>query len=146
MKTSPRGIDLIKEYEGFRAKPYYCPAGKLTVGYGHVVKSGEHFDEISEEQGEAILRNDLATAESAANLLVKVPLNQNEFDALVSLIFNIGTTNFRNSTLLKLINKDMRYMAAQEFSKWVYSKKKKLPGLVKRRDAEKLLFLVKEKA
>lgn len=146
MKTSSRGIDLIKRHEGFREKPYYCPAGKLTIGYGHVVKNGERFEEITPEEGEALLRNDVAEAESATNLLVKVPLNQNEFDALVSLIFNIGAANFRRSTLLQLLNKEMRYMAAQEFSKWVYSKKKKLPGLVRRREDEKQLFLTKEKA
>lgn len=141
---SPRGIALIKEHEGFRAKPYYCPAGKLTIGYGHVIRDGENFKAITPEEGEALLRNDVAEAESAVSRLVKAPLTQNQFDALVSFVFNIGTNRFAKSTLCSLLNQEMYFAAAQEFQKWAWGGGKKLPGLVKRRAAEKELFLTKE--
>ncbi len=145
MKTlSQRGLDLIKHYEGFRATPYHCPAGKLTVGYGHLIKLSEHFDKITEAEGEALLRNDVSEAESAVSRLVKAPLTQNQFDALVSFVYNIGTNRFARSTLCFLLNQEMYFAAAQEFQKWAWGGGKKLPGLVKRRAAEKQLFLTKE--
>lgn len=144
MKTSPAGIALIKEHEGYREKPYICSAGKLTVGFGHVVQIGEYFSKVTPAQAEQILRDDLAEAEAAVNLLVKTRLTQNEFDALVSFTFNLGAGRLKKSTLLSLINKSMKFAAAQEFDKWVFAGGKKLRGLMKRREAEKQLFLTKE--
>ena len=141
MKTNAAGIALIKKYEGFSEKPYLCPAGKRTIGYGHVIKANEPFGKITQEQGEALLRDDLQEAEDAVTRLVKLPLNTNQFSALASFTYNLGEGNLKKSTLLSLVNRGMWYMAAQQFDKWVYANAKKLPGLVKRREAEKQLFL-----
>lgn len=141
MKTSNKGIELIKRHEGFRARAYRCPAGILTIGYGHTggVKSG---DVITEAQGEAYLRADLATAERAVNA-AKVPLSQNQFDALISFTFNVGVGNFNRSTLLRKIRVNANDPTiANEFRKWRNGGGKVLPGLVKRREDElKLYFL-----
>lgn len=149
MKTSQRGIDLIKEFEGFSAVPYLCPAKILTWGYGHACLRDPHGNpleeipkEISKEKAEEILRADVEIAEEAVNKYVTPHyLNQNIFDALVSFTFNIGYSNFKNSTLLKFINQGKIAEAASQFERWVYAKGKELPGLVKRRKKEKELFL-----
>jgi lysozyme len=106
MKTSQDGINLIKQHESLQLKPYLCPAKEWTIGYGHVIKDGEHFKEITIEQAEELLRQDLVIAENCINSSLKAPITQNEFDALVSLSFNIGITAFRKSTLLALINNE----------------------------------------
>ena len=95
---------------------------------------------ITPEQAEKFLKEDLKTFEKIVKDNVKVPLNQNQFDALVSFVFNVGGGNFKNSTLLKVLNKGDYSAAAGEFSKWVYCGGKKLPGLVRRRQAEAELF------
>ena len=139
MKTSSKGINLIKKYEGFRSKAYLCPARIWTIGYGHTsgVKSG---DVITEAQGEEYLRADLKEAENVINSH-NLELNQNQFDALVSFVFNLGPGNFNRSTLLKLI-KGSRYdvRIKAEFRKWVYGGGKVLNGLVKRRKEEAELY------
>ncbi|SFL10032.1 lysozyme [Porphyromonadaceae bacterium KH3CP3RA] len=142
MKTSNRGIELIKAHEGFSSRAYLCPAGKWTIGYGHTggVKSG---DVITEAQGEALLRSDIATAERAVNK-TGLKLTQNQFDALVSFVFNVGTGNFNRSTLLKsakVSTNDPRIR--QEFSRWIYADGKIEPGLVKRRKTEADLYFSK---
>lgn len=142
MKTSDRGIRLIKEFEGFRADSYICPAGKRTIGYGHVIQPGDHIKEpMTEASAHDLLVSDLSKFEAAVNREVAVPLSQQQFDALVSLAFNIGVGAFTGSTLLKRLNAERFHDAAAQFDKWVYSNKKKIPGLVKRRKAEKELFL-----
>lgn len=139
MEISNKGINLIKKYEGFRSKAYLCPARIWTIGYGHTsgVKSG---DVITEAQGEEYLRADLKEAENVINSH-NLELKQNQFDALVSFVFNLGPGNFNRSTLLKLIkgNKsDVRIKA--EFRKWVYGGGEVLNGLVKRRKEEAELY------
>ena len=105
MKISQEGIDqLIKSYEGLSLKPYFCPAGKLTIGYGHVMLKGEKIEPITLQQAEQLLLNDLSKFNQAVNDLVKVPINQSQFDALVSLCYNIGIEAFKQSTLLKKLN------------------------------------------
>jgi lysozyme len=107
MKTAARGIALIKAKELFRGKAYVCPAGKLTIGYGHVILHGEeHLTHtvLTEPAAVALLAKDLAWYEKAVNAAVKVPLTQNQFDACVTLCFNIGTTGFSTSNLVKQIN------------------------------------------
>lgn len=141
MLISDNGLDLIKGFESFSALPYRCPAGKLTIGYGHVIQEGEIFTNITQDKATIILKQDCAKAEACINNLVKVPLNQNQFDALVSFVFNIGCDAFRTSTLLFLLN-NLRYEdAADEFDKWVYAKGVKLNGLINRREKERDLFL-----
>lgn len=122
MNISQKGIDLIKKFEGFSATPYRCPAGKMTIGYGHVVQAErEKFNApITEADAERILRNDVKIAEKAVNELIKVPLTQEQFDALVSFTFNVGGGAFKNSTLLKKLNQKLYDEAAEELLKWKY--------------------------
>ena len=139
MKTSPKGITLIKEFEGLRLKAYKCPGGVWTIGYGHTtgVKPGMV---ISEAQAEEDLKADLIAFERYLNGL-GLALNQNQFDALVSFIYNVGTGNFSNSTLLRKVRANPRDNSIMdEFLRWVYSKGRVLPGLQRRRLAEMKLY------
>lgn len=141
MKISKNGIDLIKRFEGFRAHQYHCPAGFLTIGYGHVILKGEYFpDGITEEDACVLLDKDCDKAEAAINK-VKQPLTQNEFDALVSFVFNVGTGAFKISTMKKKLEAGHLHDVANEFDKWVYVKGEIYTGLVTRRAAEKALFI-----
>ena len=140
MNTSQQGVELIKKFEGVRYQAYDDGVGVWTIGVGHtkgVVKG----DQIDDRQVDEFLRQDLESAEYAVNSLVKVELRQTQFDALVSLVFNIGSGAFANSTLLKLLNKGRPEMAADQFPRWNMGGGKILLGLVKRRAAERLLFL-----
>jgi len=142
MNIPQKGIDLIKKYEGCKLSAYKCPAGVWTIGIGHTagVKQG---DKITQAQADELFKNDLKRFEKGINSLVKVSLNENQFSALVSLTFNIGIGNFSKSTLLKLLNHGKYQEASKEFEKWVFSKGKKLNGLIKRRKEEKELFICK---
>lgn len=142
MKTSNRGIELIKAHEGFRSHAYLCPAGKWTIGYGHTsgVKSG---DVITREQGGAFLQSDVAECEKTVNA-VGLNLTQNQFDALVSFVFNFGEPKFRTSTLLRLAKANVNDPRIRhEFSRWIHANGKIEPGLVKRRKAEADLYFSK---
>lgn len=142
MKISAEGLALIKRFEGFSDKIYDCPAGKKTIGYGHVLQKDELWHTpITEIEAEAQLRKDCHLAEDAVNALVKKPLKQCQFDALCSFVFNIGSNDFATSTLLKELNVGNYAGAAQEFKRWEYCKGKILEGLTKRRTAEIFLFL-----
>lgn len=144
MKISDNGLNLIKKSEGTKLTAYLDPVGKLTIGTGHLVLPGDNIqlgDMITQEQSDNFLRNDLKSAEDTVNNLVKVQLTQNMFDSLVDFVYNCGYGNFRTSTLLKKINANLFQDAALEFSKWDKSAGQVLPGLVKRREAEKELFL-----
>lgn len=140
MKTSEVGVTLIKSYEGFAAKAYTCPAGKVTIGYGHVIRPGEVFQELTEAQADSLLRRDLVNREQAVMLLVKVPMTQGQFDALVSFVYNLGVGALKNSTLLKRLNEKNYRAAADNFLRWVYVGKTKLKGLENRRASEYALF------
>jgi lysozyme len=141
MKISSTGLDLIKHFESFSPVPYLCPAHKLTVGYGHVVLRNENFTSITEEEATQLLQKDCGVAEDCINQSVKVPLSQDQFDALVSFVFNIGVGAFLNSTLLKLLNAHCYQDAALEFLRWNKSNGSVLNGLTRRRQAERCLFL-----
>mgnify|MGYP003501445792 FL=1 len=139
MKTSPKGITLIKEFEGLRLKAYKCPGGVWTIGYGHTagVKPGMV---ISEAQAEEYLKADLIAFERYLNGL-GLALNQNQFDALISFIYNVGKGNFTNSTLLRKVRANPQDNSIMdEFLRWVYSKGRVLPGLQRRRLAEMKLY------
>lgn len=140
MKTSPKGIALIKEYEGLRLGAYLCSAGVLTIGYGHTggVKEG---DLITEQKAEQLLQDDLKKFENGVLRLVRVPLTQNQFDALVSFAFNLGVGNLGKSTLLKMLNDRDYKGAAGQFIRWNKAAGKELDGLTRRRIAESELFL-----
>ena len=143
MKTSVAARRLIEEFEGFRATPYRCPAGVPSIGFGHAIKKGEKFTRLTLREGEALLVKDLEPVESAIDWLVTAPLAQNQYDALASLVYNIGSKQFGESTLLTLLNAEDYAQAAGQFARWVKSGEKTLPGLVKRRAAEAKLFVTK---
>ena len=139
MKTSPKGIALIKEFEGLRLKAYKCPGGVWTIGYGHTagVKPGMV---ISEAQAEEYLMADLIASEKYLNDL-RLAINQNQFDALISFIYNVGTGNFSRTTLLRKVRANPQDNSIMdEFLRWVYSKGRVLPGLQRRRLAEMKLY------
>ena len=147
MKISENGLNLIKEFEGFSSKPYLCPAKIPTIGYGNTFyKDGKKVTlndkPISEIEATELLSY-VAQKDFGDKILqlVKVPLNQNQFDALVSICYNIGMGNFTKSTLLKKINQGDFRGASLEFEKWNKSGGIVLSGLVKRRLKEKALFI-----
>ncbi len=144
MKASDRGIALVKEFEGLSREVYLCPAGKPTVGYGHLIKSSEtasFANGVTQKQALEILEKDADYAVAAVNRLVRTPLTQNQFDALVSFTFNLGEGALAKSSLLKELNAGHTLQAAQEFHKWINAGGKQVQGLVNRRKAESELFL-----
>lgn len=148
MQTNDAAIALIKEYEGLRTEAYPDPAhgwSVPTIGYGHTSAAGaprvSKGMKITPAGAEEILRSDLVKFERAVASAVHVPLNENQFGALVSFTFNLGPGNLKSSTLLRRLNAGDYAGAAAEFGKWVKADGKTLPGLVRRREAERLLFL-----
>lgn len=143
MKTSKEALtQLVKRFEGLRLKAYPDPAtgGKpYTIGYGHT-KGVSPSDAITEDEANAFLEKDIAVAEDVISRLVRVPLTQNQFDALADFIFNLGETKFRFSTLLGKLNRSDFDGAADEFPKWKFAANKVMPGLVARRAAERSWF------
>lgn len=145
LKTSPQGLAIIKKFEGFRAKPYACPAGVATIGYGSTYyadgKPVKLTDApVTEAQAQELLQATLAKYEACVNGAVKMPINQNQFDALVSFTYNVGCSAFRNSTMLHLFNQGYAPQAAAQFYRWTRGDGKVLAGLVSRRAAERALF------
>lgn len=140
MKASKNGINLIKQFEGCKLTSYKCPAGIWTIGYGHTkgVKQGQ---KITQVKALNYLKEDLASFEKGVKTSVKVPINQNQFDALVSFTYNVGLGAFKTSTLLKKLNKKDYSGASKEFARWNKASGKVLNGLVKRREAERKLFV-----
>lgn len=148
IRPIPRSaIDLVKKYEGFSGKAYKCPAGLLTIGYGHLITIGELSSnrfanrEITREEAEAILREDLKVAAYSVLRYTKVPLNDNQYAALISFVFNLGPGAYQRSTLRSRLNRGEYHGASEEFLKWVWAGGKKLSGLIKRRTEESDLFL-----
>ena len=141
MKISNKGKDLIKKYEGCKLEAYKCPAGIWTIGYGHTDGNVTSGTIISQEQADKLFNQDIKKFEKGIGQMVKVLINQNQFDALVSFSFNLGLGALQNSTLLKKLNTKDYQGAANEFDRWVYGGGKKLEGLVRRRKEEKELFL-----
>lgn len=138
---SRSGIELIKSFESFSPIVYRCPGGKNTIGYGHVIQSVDKNYRISKEIGEKLLLEDISCAMNVIVRNIRIPLNQNQFDALVSFAFNVGSAAFQRSSLRHKINSlwDDDEIK-REFSRWVYAKGKKMPGLVYRRKCEADLF------
>lgn len=140
METSNKGIELIQKFEGLRLIAYKCPAGVWTIGYGHTEGVQPNM-KIDKAQATQFLKEDLKSSEKYVNQYVKVAINQNQFDALVSFTFNCGCGALKSSTLLKKLNNGDYAGAANEFLRWNKANGKVLNGLVKRRKAEKELFL-----
>ncbi len=147
-KLSDDGAKFIARYEGFSPRLYDDPAGHCTIGYGHLVHLGktngsepkEFREGITKERGLELLKEDAASAAAAVKDGVKVRLNQQQFDSLVSFVFNLGAGNFQSSTLLKKLNAGDYSAVPSELNRWVNAGGKQLAGLVTRRKAEGSLF------
>ncbi|MGE4351943.1 MAG: lysozyme [Bdellovibrionales bacterium] len=133
------GVALIKEYEGLRLKAYRCPAHIWTIGYGHT-RTVYPSMEITEEEAEHLLYEDLFIVEQAIGRLVKVPLNDYQFAALVAFAFNVGIGNLEKSTLLRLLNRGWYEQVPAQLSRWNRSNGQVLGGLARRRAAEARLW------
>ena len=153
METSQRGIDLIKRYEGVILHSYLCPKGVLTIGMGHTGSDVTEGMIITEKEAENLLKKDLKKFEGKLNYAIEndnITLNQNQFDACISFIFNLGFSAFIFSTLYKKLKQGDYEGASNEFTKWVYITKTdkltgerfkiKLKGLETRRKSEQELF------
>ena len=143
MNISQEGLALIKKFEGCRLKAYRCSANVLTIGYGHTGGVKED-DTISQPEADELLKEDIAKFEEYVNDNVIVELKQYQFDALVAWTFNLGPGNLRESTMLKKLN-DADYTSVPfEMRRWNKAGGKTLDGLIRRRQAEGLLFENKE--
>ena len=145
MKTSQRGIDLIKQSEGFRDRMYLDASGLPTIGYGTLIDTvREQYlltAIITEAEAEILLKNDLMSIEAGVNKIVTVPINQNQFDALADWCYNFNIRKLKTSTLLKKINANPKDTSiVTEFNRWIYADGKIQPGLVKRRQKESDLY------
>ena len=141
MKIGTKGLEMIKSYEGLRLKGYLpTPHDVPTIGYGHT-KTARLGMVITEKEAEHLLKKDLVWVQNTIAANVKVPLTQNQYDALCSFIYNLGATNFRRSTLLAKLNKQNYKGAADELLRWDKQGNKVLRGLTRRRKAERGLFL-----
>ena len=147
MHISPSGIDLICNFEGKRLTAYDDGVGVWTIGFGTTVYPNGikvmKGDTCTEAQAKTYMVHDLKKFEATVNKAVTVQLNQNQFDALVSLAYNIGTNAFSKSTLLKKLNAKDYQGAADQFLRWNKGGGKVMKGLVRRREAERALFLKK---
>ena len=137
------GLALIKKFEGCELKAYQCSAGVWTIGYGHTKDVVEGM-EITQEQAEQMLVDELHEYESYINKYVTVALSQNQFDALVSWTYNLGSTNLKNSTMLKVLNAGKYNEVPAQMKRWNKAGGEILDGLIRRREAEAALFLDKE--
>lgn len=148
-RISPKGIALLKKFEGFKAKPYKCPAGIPTIGYGSTyyedgTKVKLTDPPITEQRANKLLTDLLISFEKAVDSYMRDDITQNQFDALVVFAYNVGTNALKNSTLCKKVNKNPNDPTIRnEFMKWANSGGKKLVGLVKRRQEEANLYYEK---
>jgi lysozyme len=139
MNISQEGISLIKKFEGCELEAYKCAAGVWTIGYGHTkdVKEG---DSILKEDAESMLMHELQKYCNDVNIAVKVDLKQNEFDALVSWTYNLGLTNLNSSTMLRVLNEGKHNEVPAQIKRWNKASGQVKQGLVRRREAEALMF------
>ena len=142
MKISQRGIDFIKQWEKYKSKPYDDGYGTMTIGYGHAIQEGEDWESLTEEEAYVLLLSDIAVAEGDIAKLVKVRLNQNQYDAVVSFFYNVGATKIAASTeTLPDLNAGRFDEFADDLLSWRKSGGKISRGLIRRRAAERELFL-----
>lgn len=162
-QITPEGIELIKHYESLHdgdeseigLQPKLCPAGIATIGFGHAVsengeflrgaeglaRATELYPAMTEAEAESLLKHDLDNFAVSVAMLIRVPVTDSQFSALVSLSYNIGVNAFRTSTVLRELNAGNYAKAANAFRMWVKANGKELKGLVSRREAERRMFL-----
>ena len=140
MKISNNGLDLVKHFEGLVLEAYKCPAGVWTIGYGHT-KDVQPGDSWSEDHADHMLEVEMEEYEKYINDLVTVELNQNQFDAMVSWVYNLGVGNLQSSTLLKVLNAGDYAGVPEQIMRWNKAGRKTLEGLTRRRQAEADLFV-----
>ena len=143
MKISAEGLNLIKHFEGLELEAYKCPAGVWTIGYGHT-KDVQEGDTWSESHADHMLEVEMEEYENYIHDLVTCPLSQNQFDALVSWVYNLGSSNLQASTLLKRLNAGDYPDVPNQIKRWNKAGGKVLEGLVRRREAEASMFEGKE--
>ena len=150
MKISEKGLRLLSEWEGLSSNAYLDSGGALTIGVGHLITRAERMsgkiridgddvlyrNGLTDKQCAVLLMQDLYFTESALNSWRCVELSQNQFDALVSFIFNVGTTAFASSTLLKLLNQGHYDQVPAQLRRWVHDNGRVVQGLVNRREKE----------
>ena len=146
MRISPRGLSLLKQFEGCILVPYKDSAGLYTIGYGHLIADGRTLPDsakykLTQKQADMLLQYDVIPRERAVERLCTVPLNQNEFDALVSFVFNLGAGCFQRSTIRQKLNRGDRAGAAKVLLRYNRAGGKVIKGLVNRRMAEFKLFM-----
>lgn len=134
------GREIVKHFEDCKLEAYLCPAGVPTIGWGHTkgVKLG---DKITQDKADSLFEQDYHEAEQQVQEVVTAFLSDQQLGALTSFVFNLGIGQLKVSTLLKKLNQNDYKGAGEEFRKWIYSKGKILPGLVKRREMERMVFL-----
>lgn len=141
MRTSQRGVDLIKRFESLKLEAYQDGGGVWTIGYGHTGPDVTPGRKIDEPLAEAMLREDLMSAEKGVKALVQVPLTQSMFDALVSFAFNVGVGALKESKLLVELNRTAYLNVPEQLTRWKWDNGKPVRGLLIRRLTEGLLFL-----
>ena len=140
MRVSPAGAALIRHFEGFSPVAYRCPAGLLTIGYGHVLAADESLRVIDKAAAEILLRNDLVAVEASIRRLIRRSLSSTQFDALASFTFNLGAGALQRSRLRRLVNRRTDEAVPRELMRWVHGGGRILPGLIARRQAEARLY------
>lgn len=141
MNISEAGLDLIKEFESCELDAYRCPAGIPTIGFGHTGSDVKMGMRIGQNEADALLLRDVAKFERCVNEAVTSDIDQQQYDSLVCFAFNVGCQAFKESTLLRLVNQRHWLAAADQFLRWTKAGGKELAGLVRRRQAERELFL-----
>ena len=139
MIISTAGVDLLTHFEGLRLEAYQDSVGVWTIGYGHT-KGVTPSMKITESQANNLLKTELIEYQNYINEMVEVKLSQCQFDALVCWVYNLGPTNFKSSTLLTLLNQEVKFQIPEQIRRWNRAGGKVLKGLVRRRTAEALMF------
>ena len=136
-------IDFIKQYEGLRLTAYYDSVNVLTIGYGHTGRDVHGGEIITQQEADSLLTNDILLFWNSISRNIKASLTDYQHAALTSFAYNLGMSNLLSSTLWRLVNEGQFELASEQFTRWVYAGGEILPGLVKRREAEKEMFLGK---
>ena len=139
MIISTAGVDLLTHFEGLRLEAYQDSVGVWTIGYGHT-KGVTPSMKITESQANNLLKTELIEYQNYINEMVNISLDQCQFDALVCWVYNLGPTNLKNSTLLTLLNQGVKFQIPDQIRRWNRAGGKVLKGLVRRREAEALMF------